>query len=368
MRLKTYTSTDLATALKKAHDELGPDALVLGTSEKAGGLGLTLVELTVGVARESREKVETSGSGESAAHAAQEFRKQMSDAETTPRTEPPSAVAERRPVDPPPSRSTESTIEILIASGLSETLARRMASSVASDPHSAPGAQQLAHSAALTMRNLVAFTDPPLGQRCTFVVGPPGCGKTTTVAKLVARATAIRKGPIFFAEADCDRIGAFEQAEIYSRHIGAEVARVADPDDLLYALKHAGKHGSVFVDTAGVGTGDEDRFDELLNYRERLPGAAVALLVPAGVHREEASRIIDRFAPIEPTCVGLSRVDDGSMPGELVTALAAHKLPLAFFTNGQSVPEDMQLASPHGLAALLLRAGTKVRPAIEGCP
>ena len=68
-------------------------------------------------------------------------------------------------------------------------------------------------------------------------------------------------------------------------------------------------------------------------------------------------RVLDRFEIFEPTCVGLSRVDDGSRPGELVTALAEKKRPLAFFTTGHTVPDDLEAASPRGLARLLLRAG-----------
>ena len=49
MRLKTYRAHDLATALERARRELGPEAVVLATREERGALGVSGVEVTVGV-------------------------------------------------------------------------------------------------------------------------------------------------------------------------------------------------------------------------------------------------------------------------------------------------------------------------------
>jgi flagellar biosynthesis protein FlhF len=67
--------------------------------------------------------------------------------------------------------------------------------------------------------------------------------------------------------------------------------------------------------------------------------------------------VIERFTPLRPTCAALSRLDDGCRPGELIAALAECGLPLSFFTNGDAVPDDLESASPRGVASLLLRAG-----------
>ena len=47
MLLKTYRGPDLETALASARAEMGPDALVLGTTEKKSRLGMPVVEVTV---------------------------------------------------------------------------------------------------------------------------------------------------------------------------------------------------------------------------------------------------------------------------------------------------------------------------------
>ena len=71
-------------------------------------------------------------------------------------------------------------------------------------------------------------------------------------------------------------------------------------------------------------------------------------------------RVIDLFAPLDPTCVAFSKIDDGRRLGDLVSALAPTRIPLAFVTNGHRVPDDLEDASPRGLAAAILRSARGV--------
>jgi flagellar biosynthesis protein FlhF len=251
----------------------------------------------------------------------------------------------------------------LVASGLSDDLALRFARIASRSLTGSGDAKDLAAATTRGIEALVPVAPIPVGARCLFVVGSPGCGKTTTVAKLVARLAIRGERHVFFGEADVDRVGSVEQAEIFSRHIGALLARVDGPDDLLCALEDVGESGMVVVDTPGIARGDEDRMRRVATLREAVPDAGVAVLLPAGLHRHDALEVLDRFAPLEPTCAAFSRVDDGLRVGELVTALAGSRLPLSFVTNGHRVPDDLDTVSPRSLAAMLLRAGRqKPRP------
>jgi flagellar biosynthesis protein FlhF len=163
---------------------------------------------------------------------------------------------------------------------------------------------------------------------------------------------------VFFADADTDGIGSFDRVDTYSRHLGVQAARIDGNEDLRCALRHAGPTGTVLVDTAGIGAADRERAEELAELRRRIPDAGLALLIPAGLHRNEARRVLVRFQDLRPTCVGFSRIDDGERVGELVTALTSQRVPLAFFTNGHRIPHDLERASPHGLAKLLFCAAS----------
>ena len=88
-----------------------------------------------------------------------------------------------------------------------------------------------------------------------------------------------------------------------------------------------------------------------------IPDAELAVLVPGGLHKDEALRVLQRFEPIRPTLIGFSKIDDCGRIGELVTAVVSTKLPLAFVTTGHHVPQDLRRATPLALAELLLDPG-----------
>jgi len=338
--LRTYRAPDLATALAQARSELGPDALVLSTSEIEGGLGLTGVEVTVAALRNRP------AAGVAA----------RSEPPPPPRADEPPPGG--RPIPAPPA-ALEAAVRALVASGVSQDLAIRFARIAARDLARGAGAAELAAATVTALEAIVPLAPLPTRSRCLFLVGPPGCGKTTTAAKLVTRAAAENHGPVFFAVADLDRVGALEEADIYARHAGATLARVDGPEDLARALADAGVEGTVVVDTSGVSARDERRLRRLEALRGSVPDAATAVILPAGLHREEASRILDRFCVFSPTCAGISRVDDGGRLGDLLTALAGAGLPLSFVTTGHRIPQDLEEVSAGSLALMLLSEGSR---------
>jgi flagellar biosynthesis protein FlhF len=97
------------------------------------------------------------------------------------------------------------------------------------------------------------------------LVGPTGVGKTTTVAKLAARAV-LKHGAnkVAMITTDSYRIGAQDQLRIYGRILGAPVFAVRDENDLeLTLLDHTDKH-LVLIDTIGMSQRDR-RVAEQIN-------------------------------------------------------------------------------------------------------
>jgi hypothetical protein len=135
MLLKTYRAPDLATALAEARAELGPDALVLATTEVPGRLGLSGIEVTVGAARPALGA--PAGDGDTVRHLAREVerlrsRMDISPAPSAPAAAPQSAAAgDGRAAPDTPKISTgpalRAAVAALVASGLSDDLAERFA-------------------------------------------------------------------------------------------------------------------------------------------------------------------------------------------------------------------------------------------------
>jgi len=184
------------------------------------------------------------------------------------------------------------------------------------------------------------------------LIGPTGVGKTTTTAKLAARAV-VRYGAdkVALLTTDSYRIAAYEQLKIYGKILGVAVHAVKDTDDLrltLSALRH--KH-LVLIDTVGMGQRDERVGDQA----EMFDAAGVQCLLmlnatSSGDTLEDVVRMYhnDRVIGCIPT-----KLDEAVNCGAVLDVAVRHRLVLHYMANGQRVPEDLH---PINLDYLLHRA------------
>jgi flagellar biosynthesis protein FlhF len=178
------------------------------------------------------------------------------------------------------------------------------------------------------------------------LVGPTGVGKTTTVAKLAARAV-LRHGAskIALVTTDTYRIGAQDQLRIYGRILGTPVFAVRDENDLEMTLSDLSGRHLVFVDTVGMSQRDKRLSEQvaLLCGEQRDVKRLLLLGAPSqGVTLEEVARAYS--GPGLIGCV-LTKIDEALTYGPVLDVAIRHELPLHYVTNGQRVPEDLHLAN-----------------------
>ncbi|KII75479.1 flagellar biosynthesis protein FlhF [Vibrio renipiscarius] len=185
------------------------------------------------------------------------------------------------------------------------------------------------------------------------LLGPTGVGKTTTVAKLAARA-AMEFGSdnVALVTTDTYRIGAHEQLAIYGRIMGCPVKVAKDSDelaDVIYQLRH---RRLVLVDTAGMGQRDV-RLSEQLDTLMQNSGEVIHsyLVLPATAQRKVLQETIDHFKRIPLSGCILTKLDESLSLGEFVSVVVQNALPVAYIANGQRVPEDIVIAQPKYMVA-----------------
>ena len=193
------------------------------------------------------------------------------------------------------------------------------------------------------------------------LIGPTGVGKTTSTAKLAARAV-VRYGAdkVALLTTDSYRIGAYEQLKIYGKILGVAVHAVKDTDDLrltLSALRH--KH-LVLIDTLGMGQRDE----RVANQNEMFDAIGVQRLLllnatSSGSTLEDVVRMYHSNKVIG--CI-VTKMDEAVTLGAVLDVAIRHRLIMHYMANGQRVPEDLH---PINLDYLLHRA---VKPAEEMAP
>jgi flagellar biosynthesis protein FlhF len=202
---------------------------------------------------------------------------------------------------------------------------------------------------------------PPVDEtrrpRIVVLVGPTGVGKTTTIAKLAARAKIHERKKVGLATMDTFRIAAVDQLEKYAQIIGLPLLVATSPRELEAAVDElvARDVDVVFIDSAGRSYRDELKMAELREFLSVLPDAEVHLVVSTTTHGKTIQSVASRFAGIGFHKVILTKVDETISFGSLVGALVSIGRPVSFVTDGQNVPDDIVPGDPERLAELVLK-------------
>ncbi|GAB7025841.1 flagellar biosynthesis protein FlhF [Geotalea toluenoxydans] len=197
------------------------------------------------------------------------------------------------------------------------------------------------------------------GPRIMATVGPTGVGKTTTIAKLAAMYALNRGARVAMVTTDNFRVGAVEQLKTYSKimDVPLEVAATAKELEAVLA-KHADKD-LILIDTAGRSPKDREKLEELKVYLESCPGIETYLCISATTRDREMNEIVAQYSLLPITRLLFTKLDESESYGCIVNAQVRNRFPLSYFTTGQKVPEDIEVATARKLANLVLRETEK---------
>ncbi|MFZ5483436.1 MAG: flagellar biosynthesis protein FlhF [Pseudomonadota bacterium] len=234
----------------------------------------------------------------------------------------------------------------LMAAGFSPALSRQILDRMPAQPDPLRALRWV--QAALTKNLRVASPADDLVDRGGIfaLVGPTGVGKTTTVAKLAARAVLKHgAGRVAMITTDSYRIGAQDQLRIYGRILGAPVFAARDENDLELTLLDLQDKHLVFIDTIGMSQKDRRVGEQTEMLAGPDPAVRRLLLLGApaqGITLEEVVRAYR--GPGLAGCI-LTKIDEAQTFGPALDVMIRHQLPVHYVTNGQRVPEDMHLAN-----------------------
>ncbi len=183
--------------------------------------------------------------------------------------------------------------------------------------------------------------------------GPTGVGKTTTIAKLAAGLTFREGKRVALVTVDTFRIAAIEQLRIYARLMRLPVEVVFSPGELEAALRKHQEADAILIDTAGRSQRDEAQMAELKDFfgNGRLD---CHLVLSAATGPEDLSQVVERFGEIPLKSLLFTKLDEANRFGVVLNQSLSSGIPLSYFTTGQRVPEDIEVATPERVADLVL--------------
>lgn len=178
------------------------------------------------------------------------------------------------------------------------------------------------------------------------LMGPTGNGKTTTIAKLAAQgAQKYGAEQIAIITLDNYRIAAFEQIATYGRIIGCVVKKAQSSEELADVLFQYRNKRLILIDTAGFGQRDV----RLIKQLDTLNGDVCVnikkfLVLQANCQYQVIQQSIKAYKQVGLHGCILTKLDECYSLGEAISAVIEHKLAVCYLTNGQRVPEDLQIA------------------------
>lgn len=213
-----------------------------------------------------------------------------------------------------------------------------------------PDIRTLIHLAAARMRDTMVFggwitisEDDGARPKAVALVGPTGVGKTTTIAKLASR-LAGEGLKVGLATIDTFRIAAVEQLKIYAKILNIPIDVVMTPQDLGRALHLRKGLDVILIDTAGRGQRDLEQIGELAKFFSGQPQVDVKLTLSASSSERQMEEAIRNFSALSPSSVVFTKLDEAAQLGPVFNQGVKTGLPVAYFTTGQRVPEDMEEA------------------------
>lgn len=412
MEIKTFRAKTMPKALDLVRQELGPEAMVLHTRERhASLLGRLFIgrSYEIAAAQVEREERKQQDSARRPAKSSAAPEPQSRTAVPTPRaatyqrpqTAPiqpdvgldlislaPPATSNRQPASNPQIAELESLLgqlrarngqpprpaappvlfdlyTDLIEAEVDERVARELVDGLRREP----GAEQ-ADSRAVRLRlaqllqNDLQVTGPIQAAngagRVVALVGPTGVGKTTTIAKLAANYRLKEGRRVGLVTVDTYRIAAVEQLRTYAEIIDLPMEVVSTPREMREAVAKMRDFDLVLMDTAGRSPRDEVRIRELRAMLSEAEPNEVHLVLSAAASARSLVAAAEKFIPVGVTAAIVTKIDEATALGNILSLARTCKLPFSYLTDGQNVPDDINVAEPRALAQLILNVSTPV--------
>lgn len=180
--------------------------------------------------------------------------------------------------------------------------------------------------------------------RVVALFGPTGVGKTTTIAKLAALSVLAGRN-VGLITTDTYRIAAVEQLKTYANILNVPLQVVYKHEEILKAYEKFADRDLVLIDTAGRNYRTEENLAEIRGWLSNIPVDETLLVISMASKPQDADFIASVLSKVPAQKFIFTKLDETTSYGTIINLLLKYKMPVSYFTTGQNVPDDIEIAN-----------------------
>lgn len=362
MQIKKYVAPSLKEATQQMKEELGIEAIILGTrvieGDKRFGVK-KMFEITAGIDQDVKSpnpKKETQSKPQKSYESEiEELTKKI--------------FEKREPVKIPETQKTknEKTVNPKLQKEINEiadTLSlREVNKNIIGNltKHLSESAQfieetNLENYLLSSMASMIPTTGFKVAKnKLTKIalVGPTGVGKTTCIAKLAVISKIIHKLNVGLISIDTYRLGAIDQLRIFSEISDIEMAVAYSPEEMPKLLKKFKNKNLIFIDTVGRSQKNKVNLEEIKSYLDAAQVDDTILVMNSTSSARTLNDVAEKFKPLNYNSAIFTKVDEAVAYGNIMNVAVNHEVPVMFLTNGQVIPDDIISVNPQFISNLV---------------
>jgi len=186
------------------------------------------------------------------------------------------------------------------------------------------------------------------------LVGPTGMGKTTSIIKLATHPEFYGRHRVGLITIDTYRVAAAAQLKTFAALAKIPLEIVYEPSDFSQALRRLRNQEVILIDTAGRSPVNAEHLNDLKEFFKILTPDEVHLVLSVSTRPDNLMDAAESFSALPVNRMIISKIDETRRLGNILNVGSRIDLPISFLTNGQKVPDDIELADKSKIANLII--------------
>lgn len=195
------------------------------------------------------------------------------------------------------------------------------------------------------------------GPKAEIFIGPTGVGKTTTIAKLASKLHLQDKKKVALLTVDTYRIAAAEQLRTYATIMETPFRVIYSVEEMKQAIEDFKDYDYIMVDTAGHAVHNEEQKTNIVNFIKVLSEDMESesfLVLSATTKYRDLIEITDAYSATGKYKLIFTKMDETLATGNLYNIRLRTGAPMSYITNGQDVPDDIEVFNAQKIVKVLL--------------